>query len=430
VYRKKFIERQLTMIQSRPGAPTNFLLGDVGHEFGTYRVEYNQTPNTLRDQAAGGDYRDFVNVVPGYHPYLDGSGTVRMSDGYLDPFGGYFRSKGFPFTTPLYTFGPSEVSLRAIASNHISEMNPFGSKASVLSTLLELARGDIPGLLTSLRRHFTLIQGMKAAGVRDAASALGSEYLNNVFGWSPIIRDVDKSIKILLALDQMLFPEDDTRRTVRRVVSLRGGIIDNHAFQCYAGSPLAGIVTTNPGPPYRMTSASGAYGYASAPYPNGTFNGSASVLEELSVWTTARFATAARPSATNNSHLDRAIDLLGLELTPEVLWELTPWSWLIDWFSNMGTVIGNLSTLGLSNTILNYAYSTARIKSSSSVSGRPVIVPSGAGIRSFTGHVISSRTIDAKVRLAASPFGFDVTLGSLNAGQWAILTALGLARSR
>ena len=164
-------------------------------------------------------------------------------------------------------------------------------------------------------------------------------------------------------------------------------------------------------------------------WPIGPQPATISLLEELSVRTSARFLTSARPSVTNNSHLDRAIDLLGLELTPEVLWELTPWSWLIDWFSNMGTVISNLTSLGLSNTILNYAYSTARLKTGVGMSVRPQVT-SGSGLKSFSGTFNYFFDSDLKVRIAASPFGFDVSTDLLNPGQWGILAALGLARSR
>jgi hypothetical protein len=309
-------------------------------------------------------------------------------------------------------------------------MNPFRSKASVLSSLLELARGDVPGVLTNLRKHFTLIQRMKASGIKDASKALGSEYLNNVFGWSPILRDINDSVKVLLTLDQMLFPEDDTRRSVQRTISTRGAVLENTSVALSVNSPFKG--TDTPGPSSQFYNS---YSWSNNLAPSDlnlswTGTGTRSVLETLSVWTTARFATNARPSIANNSHLDRAIDLLGLELTPEVIWELTPWSWLIDWFSNMGTVIGNLSTLGLSNTILNYAYSTARLVTDGSVWCKPNLAPSGNRVVSYSGNFVTNTRLEAKARMAASPFGFDVTLGALNAGQWAILTALGLARSR
>jgi hypothetical protein len=147
---------------------------------------------------------------------------------------------------------------------------------------------------------------------------------------------------------------------------------------------------------------------------------------EISIWTTARFATGLAPRVQDNGYVDRAIDLLGLRLTPEVIWELTPWSWMIDWFSNIGTIVRNLSTLGLSNAILNYAYTTVRWRNTSTAWAKPV---SNSSIK-YGGNFIQVERLDAKVRRAASPFGFGTDLDQLSAGQWSILVALGLARQR
>lgn len=427
-YRKRFIETQMTLIDTRAGAPTHFLLGDMGHEFGTFRNKVDFTDNSVRVVNAGGTTVDYSNIVPTQWPVLNAAGSVVLTSPLVDLFSNYFVGKGFPYYTPASSPGPSMANVRTDATQHISELNPFKTKASVLTSLLELARGDVPNILKSLRSHMTLISRMKASGIKDASKALGSEYLNNVFGWSPIIRDVAAAFEVLLTLDQMLFPEDDTRRRVQRVISQRGNLLTgNVALTAMAPLSAGGTMVLRPGYHNWLETTFPSFGGGVVP---GTFPGTYSVSETYSLWTTARFNTAARPSATNNGNLDRMIELLGLELTPEVLWELTPWTWLIDWFGNIGTVIGNLSTLGLSNTILNYAYSTARVETLSSIWCRPTIVSSGTGVRSSTGNFLGTMIRDGKVRIAASPFGFGFTLGSLSSGQWAILAALGLSRGR
>jgi hypothetical protein len=128
--------------------------------------------------------------------------------------------------------------------------------------------------------------------------------------------------------------------------------------------------------------------------------------------------------------LDRAIDLLGLKITPSLVWELTPWSWLIDWFLNIGTVIENLQTFGLSNTILNYAYCCYRREMTATIDLDLSGFMAQSGSPSFTGGKAYLMTVDQKVRIPASPFGFGIAGTSLSASQLAILTALGLARSR
>jgi hypothetical protein len=153
--------------------------------------------------------------------------------------------------------------------------------------------------------------------------------------------------------------------------------------------------------------------------------------ETIDIRTTVRFQTNLIPTASNNGYVDRLRDLLGLKLTPEVIWELTPWSWLIDWFSNIGLVVENLSNLHASNLILNYAYSTiCREAVDSSVTSRPALTSASTGYRTWEGDVVTKYETWQKVRLKASPYGFATTLNSLTGSQWAILVALGLARQR
>lgn len=426
-YRKKFIERSMTSILSRPGTPTHFLLGDMGHEFGSFKARFQCAPNrvTGRVIATGLDQSfTFTNVHPRTYREPDALGIMRSTFPYFqDPFG-FFEGKGFPFFS-TGTGIPMSV-LRATGTSHISEMNPYRPKASILSTLLELARGDIPGILTSLRRHMITIQGIRASGVKEAGKALGSEFLNNQFGWTPIIKDVDRAIRLLLELDSLVFKSDSTRRKVSRVISQQGFQTEGFG-NLWGGSGFRDSITTYPGTLF-VTSHEGSLGTAAS----GQFVGDYSFSETFSVNTSARFSVGVRPTTTNNGYLDRAIELLGLELTPQVIWELTPWSWLIDWFLNIGTQIQNLSTLGLSNTILNYAYSTGRVERFHSSSGRPVIEPSNfqSHLTGASGDFLWTWKEDHKVRIAASPFGFGVDLNALTGGQWSILAALGLARSR
>ncbi len=430
VYRKKFIERELSkaITSTSTGAPTHFLLGDLGHEFATAKTRFAGTTNRLSylgDQYSG--YAHMTNVIPRNLYTLNRDGVMVLTTSMTDTLDGYFSSKGFPYSTQGSSFGPTMMGLQAEATNHIKTMNPHQQKASVLASLLELARGDIPGLLADLRKHFTMISRMKASGLKDASQALGSEWLNNQFGWTPILSDVNAATKVLTTLDSLLFPEDNTRRVVKRILHSRA------ATQSGTGS-----LTTEP--PLRMNGGLPTRSdYASVLKFQGTTNFQAGPVEMdytasevISLWTTARFNTGPKPSTANNGYLDKAIELLGLELNANTLWELTPWSWLIDWFSNIGTVIENLTSLGLSNTILNYAYTTMRREAHSGVVARPAEVHPLRyySITSVSGDFIYSWRTDQKVRLAASPFGFDVSLDVLNPGQWGILVALGLARSR
>nr|QDH89678.1 MAG: hypothetical protein H1Rhizo251328_000004 [Leviviridae sp.] len=44
--------------------------------------------------------------------------------------------------------------------------------------------------------------------------------------------------------------------------------------------------------------------------------------------------------------------LLGARLTPDLIWELAPWSWATDWFANTGQIMTNISNLGSDGLVL------------------------------------------------------------------------------
>ncbi len=144
----------------------------------------------------------------------------------------------------------------------------------------------------------------------------------------------------------------------------------------------------------------------------------------LSVQTTARFTLGQKPTHDMAGFLSRAADLYGLKLTPEVIWELTPWTWMLDWFSNIGNVVSNLNSRLVSNVILNYGYTTGVLDFYSNASAVPAAGMTGSPLLVVSDHH------RYKVRIQANPFGLFVDPASLNVSQWSILAALGLSRSR
>jgi hypothetical protein len=113
-------------------------------------------------------------------------------------------------------------------------------------------------------------------------------------------------------------------------------------------------------------------------------------------------------------------------VVPDVadLWNLIPWSWLVDWFVNVGPVLSNVTNYAKYGLVLPYAYMMEETivtyeYTFFSTSGNPMA--NGADL------VIVDHT---KKRVQASPFGFGLTWDGFSTGQLSILAALGLSRSR
>jgi hypothetical protein len=112
--------------------------------------------------------------------------------------------------------------------------------------------------------------------------------------------------------------------------------------------------------------------------------------------------------------------LLGTRLTPEVLYNLTPWSWALDWIVDLGAVIGNISAFLADGLILQYGY----------IMQETVI----SDIYTLTGATCGNRPVQLyqtlgtiqKLRRKATPYGFGLNPNAFSDRQWAILAALGL----
>lgn len=417
--RRKFLDEQISLIEGRPGAPTAFSTVDTGHHFGTVKFKTDTTPNSMRYTTTSG-----TNFCHPAAYYVQRDGTVTPSS-WRDVGKDFFFSKGLTALSLSSWSGalvPNGVeNWTGYATKHIQEMNPHKNAASFAATVAELARGDLPRAASALYKHLNTIKILrtKFKSYKDFANAGGRDFLNAQFGWAPIMRDVNNAVGLLIKIDEAIFASDSSRRQRDTVLFSRHGT--------YSGSGSWGTVSpltwtwTDVRPtelnPVIPSGTVGAATFGSIPTEAGVFT-------RVTLRTTARFLTGAKPTMLNNAWLDRGMDLLGLKITPELVWELTPWSWLVDWFANIGTVLQNLSTLGIDNTILNYGYSTMRLENRWTAIGRP---PASYNL---TGNLVVRGSHDAKVRTAASPFGFSMSFDQLNAGQIAILTALGLTRLR
>jgi len=123
-------------------------------------------------------------------------------------------------------------------------------------------------------------------------------------------------------------------------------------------------------------------------------------------------------------HAESAIKLLGLDLDPEVLWNLAPWSWATDWYANTGDVIHNISSWSADGLVMKYGY----IMEHSVVRDTYRFM----GPTSFKSPVYPqpvTLVTEVKLRRRASPFGFGVSGGALSTRQKAIVAALGISRA-
>jgi hypothetical protein len=241
---------------------------------------------------------------------------------------------------------------------------------------------------------------------------LGNRYLDSQFGWEPFVKEIQAawefSTKTAAALEQL---RRDNGKRVRR-----SGLVLRKSHPDWV-QPVQQI-----GQALRPVAWGEMYGFD---YSLRQFTNS---LEERA-WFTAGFRYNI-PDLGSSQWPERARKALwGANLTPELVYELTPWSWLIDYFSNLGDVISNLSENAAENLVADYAFvmaetvatTTMSIKSHMKDGWKPHSAANWIESKGFM-------TRHYKQRRQASPYNFGITSDDLSMRQKLILAALGLSR--
>lgn len=365
---------------------------DEGGPFDTLKLEYRNS--VLDDSALVPDLK-WVEVGP----YIDAAYEFRWSGTpVIDGAGltGHFTLDGQ--TDDYYqSFVPSDPygAVEGRGSELMSGAIPTNPVLDGSVALAELFREGLPSIVggTLLKDRVGFLRG------------LGGEYLNYEFGWKPLVSDLKNAAKAVIDSSSVLAQlERDSGRNVRR----------RRYLPITRTAELLSKTTVYP-------RGSNSRFWRGAPWYRRT------ETIERSTWFSGCFTYYYEPSL--QSEVERIVTqarlLYGIELTPEVVWNLTPWSWLIDWVTNVGPVLHNLSAFQSDQLVLRYGYvmeKTSRTYSQVTnytdltVPGRwpSVIKEEYSGIR--------------KIRRAATPYGFGMDTGMFDTRQWAILTALGITR--
>ena len=268
---------------------------------------------------------------------------------------------------------------------------------------------DVPRMLRTTALGFRNIwRSMGGSASGFGPKSVANHFLNTQFGWLPFLSDLRAFYKTQKSLDKAL---KQLRRDNGKWVRRRGTVTRDYSsenvveyYGIHAGlwPPLATYIYSSSAGGYIMT-----------------------VERQQDVWFSGAFRYWIPGKPDSWQWKTRALgQIFGLQPSPSLLWELTPWSWLIDWCSDAGDAIANMSSIMFDNLTAKYAYVMAHTRQTAKYRGWQFCHPVG----SITGEW--SATLDRKVRVGASPFGFGLTSNSFTGRQWSILAALGLTRMR
>lgn len=334
--------------------------------------------------------------------------------------GGFVQSYGMGFSNPSISVSSAELyastgtgtlaSIGDVSSYGATGWKKFrpGNPVADLGVFLGEAK-DVPRMLFGTATYFrNLWRSMGGDASAFKPKAVADQWLNTQFGWLPFVSDLRKFYKTYVTLDERI-------ARIKRY---------NGRWQKRGGAVLTvdtdSIVTQAVGnihwpalPTYMYRKVNGSRG-----------NYTITDIYKRKVWFEGSFRYWI-PNIESPIWRKRAIvELFGAKPNPSLLWELTPWSWLIDWFSNVGDVIANFDNGWADNLAARYAYVMGTTQCTRVIDSTSYMAD-GTNI-----HITSTYPLVWKSRVGASPFGFGLTSEDLSARQWSILAALGISKLR
>ena len=305
-----------------------------------------------------------------------------------------------------------ESSMKEKGTTAIAQCAPINPTSSLGTGLAETFREGFPSLpgIQSWKRRTEIL--------RDA----GSEYLNYQFGWSPLqseVHDVTNAARHHRDIMQN-YRHNEGRAIHRRFEFPDETLRLEEDVSSY--DPITGILSAS------WVNGQGVAAKRKVVYEKTTKR-----------WFEGSFSYGGPGKADNFSkgiHFGSEADaVFGLKLTPTLLWELAPWSWAVDWFTNAGDVITNVTNFAAAGLVMRYGFMMEETHESYHTEwgdGRfyhnvgSVTEPKAA--LTYEGRGKRGLFKTTKSRIPASPFGFGVGWEDLSPTQLAITAAIGITR--
>jgi len=296
------------------------------------------------------------------------------------------------------------VNLVPYGTRAIANTIPTNSIASLVQFLAEL-RQDFP----DVPLHH-LYKKAQTGHKTQVAAAIGSEYLNVMFGLIPTIRDIQKIAKAVSSV----------QKTVDQYIRDSGKIVRRKFY-----FPEEILTTVDKGTSFPGDNNMRSWGFLSS-FGETT----RTTVTKRRVWFSGAYTyhldLGSSPFDQMIKYLQLSDKLYGTTFTASTAWELLPWSWLVDWISDVGSIAKVASAFQKDGLVLRYGY--VMCESETTVTYRATGLQTPTGVWN-PGAVVTTFRSTRKERIRATPYGFGLNPASFTAGQWSILGALGMTKA-
>lgn len=320
------------------------------------------------------------------------------------------------WVNPVHTTDavPTDIDLSAYGAQAFQRALPVHDLLNLGQFLVELR--DIPEMLRSTKHFFSGFDSKEF--VNRPAKFWADAHLASQFGWKPFLSDLFGILQFqrkLMARVDWLRKHDG--KPIHRKFTVAHNVDESRISYQESTAPLQPVLQTG--------------FYDTSQQYKGVIE--TFMRKEYNIWFSGCF-TFHIPELHGVSGIDWRLKTKLLGLTPDLnlIYKVTPWTWLIDWFSSAGSVISNASLMAKYHQVAKYAYIMSHQRTSYVTYAYQYIL-NGPNVPKRNMTLVSanaSTILERKQREVANPYGFGIRWDSLGSYQLSILAALGITRAR
>jgi len=340
-----------------------------------------------------------------------GTGRVHYEGGFLP----IHWSNGYDWNGWLAPSFP-QLSTASWELQAYLKTRPKLEKASAAVFLAETR--DLPRMLRSTSRRFHDVWRLMGGNTNSRIMTprkVSDDFLNHQFGWTPFLGDFGRFYKTFQDFHNIKSRlRENNDKWIRRRVVLEDSWTDTVVSSGVGmqvepvGYLVQSLFETGINPTWEIRERKHSYVTAVGSYKYYRPEFDASLPDYNSAW----------------NSVNRYLTIYGARITPSTIYRATPWTWLLDWFTDFGSNIDAMTDISVDAIAARYLY----------VSSHQTTTQFFTQTLPFKGGSISSTWPiywSEKARNGAStPYGFGLSWALLSPRQLAILAALGITRMR
>lgn len=391
--------------------------GPPYHEGGEFKkIEYS----LLQGHRSGyGEYTSSGN------PNLVGSGLkfVYRGDFCCDSNWGVGNSIDFS-RAKFSDFG----SLSEFHTRAWDQLKPTLPKVNLAQFIYELR--DLPRMLQTTGKEFARMYNIHTTGLRSRSldplqqsRRVADHFINQEFGWAPFITD-------LLGLYDLYqnshrYVQETVRNNGqwlrrRRVFEATDTAVRTNRFYHSGTDPSSGSFQMEP-----LLKDMSIDGFTVKAYSDIWDHNTSQVWGVGSFrYYRPEFDDSLADFSSSFTTVQRLLTLYGLRINPATLYKITPWTWLIDWFTQFGSFIEAHDDFIIDGIVSRYLYVMKTTQ-------RRLVKTCTFNWYNGPRTLAWQRSLTYKQReVADSPYGFNRPWTGLSAKQIGILAAIGISQSK